>query len=717
MSLKQLDRWLIGAGALVAVFLLDGLLTWQNTYRLRDDAQWVSHTHQVLRAVEAFPNQAHLAESLQRTYLIVGQDSLLEEFTAAIERLRTGLDDLGELLQDDPEQARLPSVEQQTEALIARWSETIRVRQHDGFDAAQQIVAAGEARRMMSDLEQQLGQIRDAENTLLTDRRHRREQTYEHAVGSILLLTLAATSGVVALTVMLRRYEQARTSAALAIAAQGDRLRTTLASIGDAVITTDVEGKVTNLNAAAEELTGWTGADAFGRPLEEVFHIVNEDTRDPAENPVSRALAQRRVVGLANHTILIARDGTEYSIDDSAAPIRTTGGTIIGCVLVFRDVTERRREERLKTQHLHDAQVLSAIVEHSHDAIFSKSLSGVVRTWNAAAERLFGYSAEEMIGQSIMAIVPTERQGEEQQIIDKIRGGERLTHYDTERRHRDGHLISVSLTISPIWDESGQVVGASNITRDITHRKRGERLLNEQARLLELIATGRALPECLTRLTQSIVALEPLARAALVLADEAGEQIVRVISTGMPEAFDAQLQATPLRELIRGSGGTWPRDGQASQTVESATRSAGGSDAESDAENGGQWGSSPAWPDWMLSHGVAAYHAEPIYDPQRRVVALLLLLFSQPQQPSDWQRQTAEFGAHIASIAIERARVREELATSIDELGRFNRVMVSREGRMIDLKREVNELCLRQGERARYPLQFEHDAESRHETQ
>jgi PAS domain S-box-containing protein len=136
-----------------------------------------------------------------------------------------------------------------------------------------------------------------------------------------------------------------------------ERLRVTVASIGDGLIASDADGRVTFLNPVAEQLTGWTTAEAAGRPLDEVFRIVHEDTRVPAENPARRALREGRVVGLANHTVLIARDGSERPIDDSAAPIVTAGDAVEGCVLVFRDVSQRRdadkglrrSEERFRT--------------------------------------------------------------------------------------------------------------------------------------------------------------------------------------------------------------------------------------------------------------------------------------------------------------------------------------------------------------------------------
>jgi PAS domain S-box-containing protein len=128
--------------------------------------------------------------------------------------------------------------------------------------------------------------------------------------------------------------------------AERERLRITLASIGDGVVSTDAEGRVVFLNGVAEALTGWPQTEAAGRPLPEIFHIIDEGTRLPVENPAMRALREGQVVDLANHTLLIARDGTERPIDDSAAPMQDGSGAILGAVLVFRDVTERRRADQ-----------------------------------------------------------------------------------------------------------------------------------------------------------------------------------------------------------------------------------------------------------------------------------------------------------------------------------------------------------------------------------
>ena len=255
---------------------------------------------------------------------------------------------------------------------------------------------------------------------------------------------------------------------------QRELLRVTLRSIGDAVITTDVDGRVTYMNAVAESLTGWMHTEAVGQALDAVFRIINEDTRLPVENPATKALRDGVVVGLANHTLLIQKDGSECPIDDSAAPITDEYGHVAGCVLIFRDDTAQRRLARDKTGELLTARLLASIIESSDDAIVSKSLDGIIQSWNDAAERLFGYAADQVIGRHISLIIPAERIAEEEHIIASLKAGKRIQHFETTRLRSDGRRILVSLTISPIKDDAGNVIGASKIVRDVTRQRQSE---------------------------------------------------------------------------------------------------------------------------------------------------------------------------------------------------------------------------------------------------
>lgn len=265
--------------------------------------------------------------------------------------------------------------------------------------------------------------------------------------------------------------------------ANEEKYRVTLSSIGDAVIATDPSGRVTFMNHRAEELTGWPQTDALQKPLPEVFDIVNELSRRKVENPVEKVLETGEVVGLANHTVLRSRSGDEFAIDDSAAPIRDTLQRLMGVVLVFHDVTEARRLSLAQKR-------LAAIVESSDDAIVSKNLDGYITSWNKSAERIFGYTAEEIVGKHVTTIIPPDRHNEEPKILERLRRGERVDHYETIRRAKDGRLINVSLTISPVRDEEGHIVGASKIARDITAQKAAEESVRRaQAQLQEYAVT------------------------------------------------------------------------------------------------------------------------------------------------------------------------------------------------------------------------------------
>jgi PAS domain S-box-containing protein len=158
---------------------------------------------------------------------------------------------------------------------------------------------------------------------------------------------------------------------------------------------------------------------------------------------------------------------------------RLIGAGDSGIVLTFHDVTERKQAEQTTS-------LLAAIVDSSDDAILSKKLDGTITSWNQSAERLFGYKAEEAVGQHITLIVPWERRAEEEDILRRLARGERVDHFETERRRKDGATVDVSLTISPIRDAAGRVIGASKVARNITERKQAERILSEQARLLDL---------------------------------------------------------------------------------------------------------------------------------------------------------------------------------------------------------------------------------------
>jgi PAS domain S-box-containing protein len=333
----------------------------------------------------------------------------------------------------------------------------------------------------------------------------------------------------------------------------------TLKSIGDAVIVTDVQGRVTFLNPVAERVTAWSMADARGQPFERVFHIVNEHTGVPVEHPVAKVLETGGIVGLANHTVLVTRDGQRVPIDDSGAPVRLSNGELIGIIVVFRDVTDRKRAE-------HTRAWLAAIIESSDDAVISKTLDGIVTSWNPAARRLFGYEPDEIIGKPITTIIPSELHVEEVEILARLRRGERVDHFETVRVDKDGRQIEVSLTISPIKDGEGTIIGASKIARDITERKRSERLLRDANRQKdEFLATlahelrNPLAPICAAaELLKQAKSLAPELRAATAILERQARHMTHLVDDllDMSRITSGRIRLQPepieLTELLRG---------------------------------------------------------------------------------------------------------------------------------------------------------------------
>jgi PAS domain S-box-containing protein len=362
--------WRLSVLGFALACVLLAAVAWTSYSRLvelRDATRWVEHSQDVRRVLEIILSLLTDAENGQRGFIITGQASYLEPYHAALAVLPPRLEQLRRLTADNPsQQANLAAldalIQQQSSVLNA----TVVARRTGGLDAAARLVLTGEGKRVMDRLRTAVEAMRDEERRLLAERAAHEDGAARAAVattvgglGLAFALTLAAT---VLLNQVVRergRADAARMQAeavARAIATSEERLRITLASIGDAVIATDSEGRVTLMNQVAEALTGWSAADGAGRRLEDIFVILDQDTRRAAENPVGKVIREGTVTGLANHTVLIARDGREVPIDDSAAPIRAADGRLVGVVMVFRDITERRQAEEERTQLLARAQ-------------------------------------------------------------------------------------------------------------------------------------------------------------------------------------------------------------------------------------------------------------------------------------------------------------------------------------------------------------------------
>jgi two-component system cell cycle sensor histidine kinase/response regulator CckA len=240
-----------------------------------------------------------------------------------------------------------------------------------------------------------------------------------------------------------------------------ERFKQVVESAPSAMVMIDRAGTIEMVNAQAERVFGYDRSEILGKPIE----ILIPD-RYRKHHPSLRRLffeaPQSRPMGAGRDLYGVRSDGSEFPIEIGLNPVETDDGTMVLSAIV--DISGRREQSL-------EASYLAAIVESSGDAIIGKNLDGTITSWNPAAETLFGYPADEAIGRNISFLIPTERLDEEKSILRRIRAGERLSDFETRRRHRDGHEISVSLTVSPICDQRGQVVGASKIVRDITERQ------------------------------------------------------------------------------------------------------------------------------------------------------------------------------------------------------------------------------------------------------
>ncbi len=262
-----------------------------------------------------------------------------------------------------------------------------------------------------------------------------------------------------------------------------EKLRVTLESIGDAVITTDPAGRVTLLNRVAEALTGWPAADAVGAPLTDVFRIVNQQTRQPVENPVRRVIDEGVIVGLANHTVLIARDGTERPIDDSAAPIRDESGALQGVVLIFRDVSERyAAEEALRRER----EFIRTVLDTDPNLIFVKDAAGRFVLVNKAMADLYGTTPEDLVGHAPTDARAPGEMSEYRRIEQEVLSTGRAVATDERNSRPDGrvhwfHTVKAPL---PLPDGTTHVLG---IAADITKRYEAEEALRRERTLLRTL--------------------------------------------------------------------------------------------------------------------------------------------------------------------------------------------------------------------------------------
>ena len=244
----------------------------------------------------------------------------------------------------------------------------------------------------------------------------------------------------------------------------------------DAIISKRLDGTIMSWNAAATRVFGYQPAEIIGKSI---LTLIPPELQHEEAEILRKIRAGERI----DHyeTVRMRKNGERFPISVTISPVRDETGKVVAASKIAHDISHRRKTEEGLLR-------LAALVDSADDAIISKNLNGIVQTWNRAAQRIFGYMPEEMIGQPILKLIPEHLHYEEEEILSKLRAGIRIEHYETTRKRKNGELFPVSVTISPIIDSSGTVIGASKIARDMSDKKRVEQLLIQSEKLA---ATGR----------------------------------------------------------------------------------------------------------------------------------------------------------------------------------------------------------------------------------
>jgi len=455
-----------------------------------------THTHSVINHANDLLSELKDAETGQRGYVLTGDEAFLEPYVAVRGRVGVHLQELRQLTLNDAAQKYLDTMAPLIDAKIAELAQAVDLRRHHDMAAALAAVGNGEGKRLMDGIRAEMGAFIKTKETALAQHEAGFQANMRRLFIIIVFSSLMATVFALLFAYLIYRQTRQRikqvtnlqtqhllkvqkdANKALAqlnavLQSNEQKLAVTLSSIGDAVIATDTLARVTLLNPVAEKLTAWNQADAMGRPVDEVFQIINKATRLSATIPVMATLEHGTVQGLANHTVLIAQDGTEYDIADSCAPIRDHTRQVIGAVLVFRDVSE----EYAVQQALHDSNALiQTILNTVLDGIVTfHAYGGLIETVNPAAEHIFGYPATELIGQNFSILLPE---------WDKEKGsaginvnGDHETHGTSLQRevigrHKDGGHFPLEISLSQMQLNGQQYF--TGILRDLTMRKQAE---------------------------------------------------------------------------------------------------------------------------------------------------------------------------------------------------------------------------------------------------
>lgn len=439
-----------------------------------------------------------------------------------------------------------------------------------------------------------------------------------------------------------------------------ERARAYLAALiecsDDAIISKTLDGIIRSWNAAAERIFGYSAQEAVGKSI---LLIIPPELHAQEQLILETLRRGDRISHF--ETTRLHKSGRRLDISLTVSPVRNARGDIIGASKIARDVTEQKRAQRSAAQ-------LAAIIESSDDAIISKSLSGIIQSWNTGAVRMFGYSAEEAVGQPITLIIPPELHAQEQRIFDQIRRGERVEHYDTVRLARDGRRVPISLAISPIHNAAGDIVGVSKIARDISERIQAERALraSEQRLWTEAHALER-MSEWSTRLWHSQTLGEGLqiilaANVGLLSADSGYVQLCDQSGKALQIAAQRGLEPELIEQLASADADDASACGRAIRQRKRITVE----DIEADAELGPHR-------EVLRRARCRALVCAPLLASGDHLLGVISAQFREAHRPTEAELRRQDLFLRQACDFIQRCRMEQELRASEEALREADR--------------------------------------------
>jgi PAS domain S-box-containing protein len=505
-KLNSNQRLVIGVASAVLLAMLAVMSSFWSYWQIEEAAAVRLHTSMVLNKADDLLAAMVDAETGQRGYLLTGDEAFLQPYLAVHQGIAASLKELRHLTLLAAAQNHLDIVAPLLEAQLANLAHTVDLQRTNQQGAALANVRSGQGQRLMDAIRVEMNGVIRLEEDVLAQRDAEFHSNMRQMLSIIAFTSLLALLAGLSLVSLIHRGRQQRlksavhaqtahllemqqeTSSQLALVNatlrdSEERLAVTLNSIGDAVIATDADARVSRMNPVAEELTGWKQVEVAGRPVQEVFRIINQESREPAAVPVIETLAHGTLQGLANHTLLLARDGSERAIADSCAPIRNRDGQVIGAVLVFRDVSA----EYAAQQTLRDsAAQIQAILNTVADGIVTiHALGGMVETVNRSAERMFGYSAAELVGKDLSRLIPELDRDPRNGSLDYYSPSDEARASGLGREvlglRKDGSLFPLEIAVSEMW--LGRQRYFTGVLRDITARKQAEEALRKAGAL------------------------------------------------------------------------------------------------------------------------------------------------------------------------------------------------------------------------------------------